>query len=110
MAQNFIQPGDVIDYTVPAATTITSGQGVLMGDLFGVALVAGVTGDVIPVAVDGVYSLPKLAAQAQAIGVKVYFDPTPGTITTTAGALKHSGYVARAAAANDATVYVKLLG
>jgi predicted RecA/RadA family phage recombinase len=108
MAKNQIACGDVIDYT--AAATITSGDPVLMGDLLGVAQISGVSGDVIPVAIEGVYEIAKTNPQVQAIGVKLYWDAGTSTLTTTASTNKLAGYVARAAGSTDATVWCRLVG
>lgn len=107
MAKNKIACGDVLDYT--AGGTITSGQPVLMGDLLGVALKDGVSGDVIPVAVEGVFEVKITSGQTPAIGTKVYWDGTDA-ITTTVGSNKVAGYVAETVASGATTVKLRLIG
>lgn len=64
--------GDVLDYV--ASGTITNGQVVVMGHTLGVALKGGGSGDVIPVAIDGVFELPKVSAAVFVQGEKLVFD------------------------------------
>lgn len=81
MAQNYIQPGDVIDYTVPAAG-VTSGDVVVMEDnLVGIALGTGVEDDVVSVALEGVFDLAK-ASGAITAGAKIYYDADNENVTT----------------------------
>lgn len=110
MAQNFIQDGDVFEYTVPSSTTIASGEGVIMGDAFGVALKGGTTGDVLPVKVSGVFTLPKTTGAAINYGQKVYWDATNKKITATdaSGANKLCGYAFGAEISGATTCKVKL--
>lgn len=109
MAQNYIQDGDHMPYVVPAATTITSGQLVTIGELVGIALGSGVTGDTVQICLEGVFSVAK-ASGAVTQGAKLYHDPATGNVTTTAGSLKLAGYAFAPAASGDATVLVNLLG
>lgn len=61
MATNYVKPGDVMPYTIPAGTTITSGQVVKAGNILGVALSGGTAGDVIQLGF-GVFTVPKVSA------------------------------------------------
>ena len=113
MAQNFVQSGDVLQYT--AGATIASGAPVLVGDLLGVALGSAVNGDVISLAVEGVFNIAKrthASTAAMAQGTKVYWDATNSRLDNTdnSAANKHVGYAAIAAASTDTTVAVRLLG
>ena len=103
--KNFIESGDVIDYT--ASGTITSGQIVAVGKLIGVASKSGVSGDVIPVYLKGVFTLGK-EADVIAAGDKLYFKSSNGTVTTTSSGNTFCGYAWAAAADTDTTVAVKL--
>lgn len=75
MATNYKQSGKIL--TVAAPYDRTSGQGALIGSLFGVALgtvLSGATGDF---QTSGVFSLNKedaVSGQAFAVGQKVYWD------------------------------------
>jgi predicted RecA/RadA family phage recombinase len=107
MAQNLIQEGERLDYVVPAATTITSGQGVVVGSFVGVALQTGTTGKTIVVALEGVFQMPKVTG-AVTLGAALYFDNTEKKVTTTVGSNKFIGFAWTAAASGDATVEVRL--
>ena len=72
MTDKFVARGDVMNYV--AGGTITSGQVVVTGHTLGVALKSGGSGDVIPVAIEGVFELPKVSAAVFAIGEKLVFD------------------------------------
>lgn len=100
MAKNLVACGDVLDYTVPSSTTITSGQPVLVGDLLGVAIIGGTTDDVISVQVEGVFTIAKrthATTAAMAQGTKVYWDATNSRIDNTdnSAANKHIGWAYR---------------
>jgi predicted RecA/RadA family phage recombinase len=114
MATNLIAAGEVLDYTVQAGETISSGDPVLVGDTVGVALVDGVEDDVIPVQICGVFELTKRAhASTAAIsqGDVVYFDESAGKIDNTSDSAtnKIAGVAYEAAASTATTVKVKLV-
>lgn len=106
--KNFVQEGDVLSYVVPSATTIVPGEGVRVGLLFGVAQNGGTTGQVVTLAREGVYALPK-ASGALNQGVAVYWDVTNKRVTTTASGNLPIGIV-WAAASSGATEVQVLLG
>jgi predicted RecA/RadA family phage recombinase len=74
----------VITLTAPTGG-VTSGQGVLVGNLFGVAATTAAEGESVEIATVGVYELPKLASAVIAGGARVAWDDTakqavlPGT-------------------------------
>lgn len=109
MATNLVQEGDLLTLTAPAA--VTSGQGVMVGVLFGVAQHDADSGAQVTLAIRGVYTLPKTSAQAWTEGAAIYWDPTPGeaTTATTAGNL-FIGHAAAAASNPSATGAVRLSG
>jgi len=80
--KNFIQPGNVI--TLPAPYNLTSGQGVLVGAVFGVAANDALQGTTVEAVRAGVFALGAVAADTLAIGDKVYWDNTAKRITKTA--------------------------
>lgn len=98
--KNFVQPGAVISVTAVAA--VASGGGVLIGSLFGFATNAAAIGEPVEIAVTGVYDADKIAAQAWAQGVRVYWDAAEGKVTSTAGGNKLIG-VSIEAAVNPST-------
>lgn len=101
MANNFIQNGHMID--IVAGGTIASGAGVLVGNMFGVASKAAVSGESIAIATAGVFELPKVSAQAWTVGQRIYWDNGAGNCTTTATSNTLIG-VATEAAANPSSV------
>lgn len=80
--KNFIQPGNVI--TLPAPYNLTSGQGFLVGAVFGVAANDALQGAPVEAARAGVFALSAVAADTLATGDKVYWDNTAKRITKTA--------------------------
>lgn len=69
---NYIQPGGTI--TLAAPYTRTSGQGALVGSIFGVAAADVTSGDDGEFDVVGVFTLAKTSAQAWTQGQKIYWD------------------------------------
>lgn len=106
--KNFIQSGAVI--TVPAPAAKSSGDGVLVGDLFGVAQVDAANGANVPIVVLGVFQLPKATSQAWTVGAKVYWDNTNSNCTTTASGNTLIGVATAAALAADTDGEVRLNG
>lgn len=82
--RNFIQPGSSLAVTVPGAGGVTSGQGVLVGALFGVAAVAAAQNAVIEAAAATVFDLTTEPALAISAGVRVFRDNAKRRATTTA--------------------------
>lgn len=83
MARNYIQPGDVVTVTAPAA--VASGDLVAIGGLAGVAANKAASGEPVEIAMSGVYELPKVSAQAWAtVGLAIYWDAAEKKLTTTA--------------------------
>lgn len=74
MASNFYQDGMVLPLTMPYA--VTSGGGVQVGSIFGVATLTYAEDDTGQVATCGVWSLAKTSAQAWTEGQKIYWDDT----------------------------------
>ena len=81
MAKNFVQDGDVIQWTNGTGAAVASGQVVKVGPgTLGVALVALAIGATGSVAVEGVFSgVPKVSAAVFAQGEKLLFDVSAGS-------------------------------
>lgn len=79
--KNYVQPGNTITLTAPYA--VTSGDGLLVGSIFGVAAGTAASGDPVETALEGVYDLKKVASQAWAVGDKIYWDNTAKNTTKT---------------------------
>lgn len=109
--KNYVQKGDTIKVTVvdnTDAVDLSSGDGYLVGSLFGVAQHDAVVGAEVELAVVGVFTLPKTTSQAWSVGDKAYWDVSAGKVTTTASSHKQIGVVVVAAGTNDTTGVVLL--
>lgn len=74
MAKNFVSDGDVIPWTNTTGSAVASGQVVVMGHTLGVALVAIPAGGTGAVAVEGVFTVPKVSGAVFAQGEKLVWD------------------------------------
>jgi predicted RecA/RadA family phage recombinase len=81
MATNKVGETDVV--TVAAPANVVSGQGVLVGLLFGVAIHAAASGANLAMMTEGVFRLPKATGVAINEGVRVFWDNAAGNVTTT---------------------------
>lgn len=109
--RNYVQPGNNVTVIAPTGG-VSSGDGVLVGSLFGVATGAAAEGAEVEIATVGVYELGKTSAQAWTVGAKIYWDSATKLCTTAAAAGANALIgVALAAAANpSATGVVRLNG
>ena len=105
--KNYVADAEVVTVTAPAA--VTSGDGVLVGALFGVAQYTAANGANVEILVEGAVTLPK-AAVAITQGALVYWDNTNKNVTTTASGNTKIGVALIAQASGDATVTVRLNG
>lgn len=104
--RNFIQEGKAL--TLIAPYDLESGDGLLVGSLFGVATGKALNGTEVEAKLCGVYSLKKdVSVPVQ--GGKAYWDNTAKKITSTVATNAHVGYYAKSALTGDAEVAVKLL-
>lgn len=79
MSTNFIEKGEVLNYTA-TYKSILSGELVIIGAIAGIAKTDIAVGEAGAVHVTGVYSLPK-ANEAITQGVKVYWSSANGNVT-----------------------------
>jgi predicted RecA/RadA family phage recombinase len=79
--KNYVQPGNTITLTAPYA--VASGDGLLVGSIFGLASGSAALGETVEAALVGVFDLRKVASQAWAQGDKVYWDNTNKEATKT---------------------------
>lgn len=107
--RNFIQSGDLIKVTAPAGG-VTSGDGVLIGSLFGIAGGSAVEGGALTLATKGVYELPKLGTAVLGTGDKVSWDATNSRCDAPGSGLYPIGVAVEAAGNGSATVKVRLDG
>lgn len=74
MAKNFVSDGDVIPWINTTGNAVASGQLIVMGHILGIALVAIAAGATGSVAVEGVFTVPKVSGAVFAQGEKLVFD------------------------------------
>ena len=107
--KTYIQNGHVITVSTPAGG-ITSGDGLIVGNIFGIAAYSAAEGDPLELATSGVYKLPKASAAVLAVGARVAWDNTAKQVNTP-GAGRYPIGVATEAAGNGITnVAVRLDG
>lgn len=78
--KNYVQPGNTITLTAPYA--VTSGNGLLVGSIFGVASGDAASGETIETVLVGVFDITKVGSQAWTVGAKIYWDDTNKRTTT----------------------------
>ena len=107
--KNYVQNGDYVEFT--AGATITSGQLVQVGDLHGVSVTDVANGAKGTLAMEGVFTLPKLTAAAGdacTAGGPVYFSSGSVSGSDSSGTRKLVGHSLAAAAQAATTVQVRL--
>ena len=116
MSANHVQPGKVLDYVNTTSAEIVSGQVVVAGQILGVALKTIAVGATGAVAVDSVFSVPKVPGAVIAAGETLTWDASAGAFddnaaTTAVGDVTGACAVAwRAAGNGETTVDVKFTG
>jgi predicted RecA/RadA family phage recombinase len=95
--KNFIQNGDTI--TLIAPHNLTSGDGVMVGAIFGIACNDAIVGTEVETKLTGVFTMAKAATESWSTGDLVYWDNIAKLVTVTADNNTLIG-VATASAAN----------
>ena len=80
--KTYIQPGHAITLLAPYA--VESGDGLLVGSIFGVASHDAALGAEVETQLTGVLDLAKTASQAWTAGAKVYWDNAAKRVTNVA--------------------------
>lgn len=106
--KNFVQEGDVI--AVPAPYTLASGDGALVGSLFGIASHNAIAGASVELQIEGVVRLSTLATDTGAVGTKMYWDNTNRRATVTAAGNSLIGALTFPKGAGDSLSFVRLNG
>ena len=111
MAKNYVSDGNVINWTNGTGSAVSSGDVVATGHCIGVALVDIADGATGSVAVEGVFTVPKVSAAVFTQGEKLIWDAsasafddsaaTPATGDITGGAV---AWIAGANAETTCTV------
>jgi len=104
--KNYVMEGKTITVTAPSA--VASGQFVTVGAIRGVAAFDAASGDPVELATEGVFTLPKVAADNIGAGDLLYWTGTACTKTAGTGSKPLVGVAIKPAAANSTTVQVKL--
>ena len=107
--RNAYDSGATISATAPAGG-LTSGQGVLIGSLFGVAADTAEAGERVIIALVGSFHLPKAPADTFSVGARLYWNEAEGALTTTAPGNWPVGTAAVAVGAGATVATVRLDG
>lgn len=113
MARNYVQKGNVIDFTNNTGSDIASGDAVPCGSLLGVAITDIADGETGSLNIEGVWELPKVEAAEMGQGDPLNWDLSAAAFVSNAATPETGdlvgGCVAIAAAVNgDTTVRVRL--
>lgn len=106
--KNFVNKGDTVTLTAPYARS--SGQGALVGSLFGVAVGDVANGAEGEFVTRGVFDLTAAAATTASVGAKAYWDATNKEVTATASGNTLIGCFMAAKVADTTTARVRLNG
>ena len=105
--RNFLSPAKVVSVTAPYA--LNSGDGCLVGVLFGVASAPAANGATVQLSRLGAFTLPK-ATGAITQGAALYWDNTARNLTTTSSGNTKVGAALTAQVSSDTTVQAVLSG
>jgi len=106
--KNYIQEGKTLSLTAPYDRT--SGQGALVGSIFGVAVTDVLSGATGQFTIEGVFEINKLSTDVVTLGLIIYWDDTNKRCTITASGNTKIGAAIEAAGNGVSTVKVKLNG
>jgi predicted RecA/RadA family phage recombinase len=107
--KNFVQPGPTITVVSPAGGLI-SGQGFIIGALFGISSYDVPAGSLAEIEAVGVFDLPKAGTIALTQGQPVFWDATAGDVTSVSLAHFPIGVAVLPAAASATAATVRLNG
>lgn len=108
--RGYIQPGNTI--TLPAPYAVASGDGLLVGAIFGIATGSAAINAEVETLIDGVVELRKAPSQAWSIGARIYWDNAARLATTVIASNTLIGAATEpvAGGANDTIGRVRLNG
>ena len=106
--RTYIQSGHTLTLTAP--DDLASGEGVLVGAIFGIAAHDALAGFPVETTTVGVFDIAKATGQAWAVGDRLFWDASEGQATTTATDNTLIGAAVLAAAAGDTVGRVRLNG
>lgn len=110
MATNYVQPGEVIDWTNGTGSAVSAGAVVAVGQMLGIALVDIADGATGSVRIRGVFTVPKVSAAVIAAGESLVWDVSAGAFddnlaTPASGDISGPPAVAVEAAGNGVTSF-----
>lgn len=110
MATNYVQPGEVIDWTNGTGSAVSAGAVVAVGQMLGIALVDIANGATGSVRIRGVFTVPKVSAAVIAAGESLVWDVSAGAFddnlaTPASGDISGPPAVAVEAAGNGVTSF-----
>lgn len=108
MAKNYLQEGDILNYTNGGGSTIASGAVVLIGKRIGVAIADIAPSATGSLAMEGVWSIAKLGTDNVSQGDILYWDAANSRLTATASGNTQAGFAAAAAGSGATTVAIKI--
>lgn len=103
--KNFVQSSDNITVAAPAA--VTSGDPVVIGDLFGIACGDAENGATVTISTRGVFSVPVAAAADVSVGDALFWDAADGEMNLDSGNAP-AGVAVTAAGVGVTSVHVKI--
>ena len=103
----YVQPGKSLTVIAPAGGVL-SGQGVLIGALFGIAQYDAIEGAEVEILTEGVVEIPKTSALQIDVGDRLFWDATNKVVNKTATAQLCVGIAVAAAANPSPSVRIKL--
>ena len=107
--KTYIQNGHVITVPTPAGG-IASGEGLIVGNIFGIAAHSSAEGDLLELATTGVYKLPKAIAAVLTVGARVAWDNTAKQANTPGAGRFPIGIATEAAGNGITSIAVRLDG
>lgn len=106
MAKNYIQEGNVLNYTATAA--VASGAVVVIGKRIAIALADIAVGETGAITTEGVFTVAKLSTDAVGLGDLLYWDAANSRLTSTASGNTLAGFAAAPVGAGAGTVNIKI--
>lgn len=106
--KNYVQPGNMVTVTAPAA--VSSGEGVVVGSMFGIAATSADSGEPVSLALEGVFDLPKDSIDTFAAGALVSWDAAGKKCEAPGSGRYPIGHATQAAGSGAGTVRVRLSG
>jgi len=106
--RTYIQEGEIVTLTAPYA--VASGDGLLVGLIFGVATAAAAISTPVEASTRGVFAITAVTADTATVGAAAYWDNAAKKITTTVGSNTKVGVFLVAKGGTDTTATIRLNG